>query len=38
MAKVNKIEPVLRIALWVVGIASLFVVGYYVMDVINQFK
>ncbi|MGA7858500.1 MAG: hypothetical protein WCA11_11265 [Terracidiphilus sp.] len=38
VAKVNKIEPVLRIALWLLGIASLFVVGYYVMDVINQFK
>jgi len=38
VAKVNKIEPVLRVALWLVGIASLGVIGYYAMDVINQFK
>lgn len=38
IAKVNKIQPILSAALWLVGIASLFVVGYYVFDVINQFK
>ncbi len=38
VAKVHKVEPLLRVALWLVGIASLFVIGYYVMDVINQFK
>ncbi len=38
IAKVNKVEPLVRIALWAVGIASLFVIGYYVVDIINQFK
>ena len=38
IAKVNKVQPVLHVALGLVGVASLFVVGYYVIDVINQFK
>ncbi len=38
MAKVNKLEPVRKASLWLVGLASLFVVGYYVLDIINQFK
>lgn len=38
IAKVNKIQPILRAAMWVVGIATIFVIGYYVMDVVNQFK
>jgi hypothetical protein len=38
VAKVQKVEPVLRVALWLAGIASLCVIAYYVMDVINQFK
>jgi hypothetical protein len=38
MAKVNKIQPLLRGAMWLVGIATLFVVGYYVMDVVKQFS
>jgi len=38
VAKVHKVEPFLRVALWLVGLASLFVIGYYVMDVIKQFK
>jgi hypothetical protein len=38
VAKVNKIQPVLRIALWLVAIATLFVIGYYVLDFYNQFK
>lgn len=36
--KVNKIQPVLRLAMALVGVATLFVVGYYVMDILNQFK
>ena len=28
----------LRVALWMVGVATLFVVGYYIVDVFNQFK
>ena len=38
VAKVNKIQPVLRVAMWLVGVATLFVVGYYVWTSINQFK
>ncbi len=38
MAKVNKIQPLLRGAMWLVGLATLFVVGYYVLDVIKQFS
>jgi hypothetical protein len=38
IAKVNKIQPSLRAAMWVVGVATLFVVGYYIWDVFNQFK
>ena len=37
-ARVNKVQPVLRAAMALVGIATLFVIGYYVLDVFNQFK
>jgi len=38
IAKVNKIEPLVRGSLWLVGAASLFVVVYYVMDIVKQFN
>jgi hypothetical protein len=38
VAKVNKIQPVLRIAQWLAGIATLFVIGYYIFDFYTQFK
>ncbi len=38
VAKVNKIQPYVRISLWLVGIATVFVVGYYLLDFVNQFK
>jgi len=38
IARVNKVQPVLRVALWLVGAATLLVVAYYVVDIINQFK
>jgi len=38
VAKVNKIQPLLRVAMWLVGAATLSVVGYYVVDIFNQFK
>lgn len=38
VAKVNKVQPILRIALWLVGITTLFLVGYYIVDMFNQFK
>lgn len=38
VAKVNKVQPLLRTALWLVGAATLSVVGYYIVDIFNQFK
>ena len=37
IAKVNKIEPAVRTALWLVGAATVFVIGYYIMDIVRQF-
>jgi hypothetical protein len=37
-AKVSKIEPVKKLALWLLGAMTLFVIGYYVLDIIKQFK
>jgi hypothetical protein len=38
VAKVNKIQPLVRIALVLDAIATLFVIGYYVMDIMRQFS
>jgi hypothetical protein len=38
MAKIHRLEPMMRIATGLVAAATLFVVGYYVLDIINQFK
>jgi hypothetical protein len=38
VARVNKIEPALRFFLWIVAAATLFVIGYYILDMVNQFK
>lgn len=38
LTKLNKVQPVQRMALWVLGAASLFVALYYVHDMLNQFK
>jgi len=38
IAKVNKIEPLRKASLWLVVLATVFVIGYYVLDVVNQFK
>ena len=38
LARVHKIEPVERIALWLAVAATLSVVGYYIVDFTNQFK
>jgi hypothetical protein len=38
MARVNKLAPIKMASLWLWVAASVFVVGYYVLDVINQFK
>jgi hypothetical protein len=36
--KVNKVDPLIRVSVVLAGIATLFVAGYYVLDIINQFK
>ncbi len=38
VARVNKIQPLLRVCLWLAVVATLFVIGYYVMDFVSQFK
>jgi hypothetical protein len=38
IAKVNKVQPILRASKIMVGVATVFVVGYYIMDVVKQFK
>ncbi|MDR3740601.1 MAG: hypothetical protein P4L40_16420 [Terracidiphilus sp.] len=38
VARVNKVQPILRLSMWLVGIVTLFVIGYYILDIINQFK
>jgi hypothetical protein len=37
-ARVTKVQPLIRGAQIVAGLATLFVVGYYVLDMINQFR
>ena len=38
IAKVNKVQPLIRISQIVAGVATLFVIGYYPMDVVNHFR
>ena len=38
IARINKVQPLVRAASALVGAATLFVIGYYVMDVVRQFK
>jgi hypothetical protein len=37
-AKVDRIEPVRKAVLGLLGIATLFVIGYYAFDVYRQFR
>lgn len=36
--RVAKVQPAIRGAQIVAGLATLFVIGYYILDVINQFR
>ena len=36
--KVGKVQPVLKICKVLVAVATVFVIGYYIVDVFNQFK
>lgn len=38
VARVNKLQPVLRAMLTVTAVATVFVIGYYIYDIFNQFK
>lgn len=38
IAKVNKVQPLIKVSEIIAAIATLFVIGYYVKDIINQFK
>ena len=38
VAKVNKIEPLQKVALWLVVVATVFVIGYYICDIYNQLR
>jgi ribosomal 50S subunit-associated protein YjgA (DUF615 family) len=38
MEKVHKIEPLRKASLWLAVAATVFVIGYYVMDILSQFK
>ena len=37
-AKVNRIEPLRKASMWLVVVATVFVIGYYAFDVMVQFK
>jgi len=37
-ARVSKVQPVVKICKVLVAVATVFVIGYYIVDVINQFK
>ncbi len=38
VARVNKVQPVLRVSLLLAAAATLFVIVYYLLDIVNQFK
>jgi hypothetical protein len=38
VAKVNKIQPFVRVNLWLLVAMTVFIIGYYILDIINQFK
>ena len=37
-AKVNKIEPVRKAVMGLLGLATLFIIGYYLFDIYRQFN
>ena len=36
--KVNKVEPLKKLALYLLGAMTVFVIVYYIFDIIRQFK
>lgn len=37
-AKVNKVQPIKKLVIGLLGVMTVFVIGYYVFDVVRQFK
>src|ERR1700739_205090 len=38
IAKVEKVQPIIKVSEIVAAVATLFVIGYYILDIVNQFK
>jgi hypothetical protein len=38
VARVNKVQPIMKVMLILTSVATLFVIGYYIYDIVNQFK
>jgi hypothetical protein len=38
VAKVNKVQPLRRASMWLTVAATVFVIGYYAVDIMGQFK
>jgi len=38
VAKLNKVEPLQKTVLWLIAAMTLFVIGFYVLDIIQQFN
>jgi hypothetical protein len=36
--KVNKVEPIKRLAMWLLVAMTVFVVAYYIFDIFRQFR
>lgn len=38
LARVQKFEPVKRVAMALAGVMTLVVIGYYILNMVNQFR
>jgi len=38
IARISKVQPIGTATIWLAGAATLFVIGYYILDVIKQFN
>lgn len=38
MARVGRVEPTVRASMWLALTATVFIIGYYAVDIVNQFK
>jgi len=37
-AKVNSVQPLLRVFIWILAVVTVFVIGYWIWDIVAQFK